>query len=136
MQKIGDHNAAGYEYLQKNSQIVYDTLIEYGYNFYISGLDALVGELLHIQERYPSILVIEVSGISEMQEVLSEKDLIVLTEKDRNVIDNISLKSKIDIIILKGKDFSLSVDHIAQKEKGFIDLYYAVTRMDYGISVP
>ena len=24
----------------------------------------------------------------------------------------------------------------AQKEKGFIDLYYAVTRMEYGVSVP
>jgi len=38
--------------------------------------------------------------------------------------------------MLKGKNFSLGVDHIAQKEKGFVDLYYAVTRMDYGVSVP
>jgi hypothetical protein len=76
------------------------------------------------------------AGIAEMQEILSQKDLIVVTEKDRNIIENSTIKSKIDVIILKGKDFSLSFEHIAQKEKGFVDLYYAVTRMDYGVSIP
>lgn len=46
------------------------------------------------------------------------------------------MKSKIDVIIFKGKKFSLSTGHVAQKEKGFVDLYYAITRMEYGISIP
>ena len=134
--KVGEHNAAGYDYLQKKSQVVYDIIIDYGYNFYITGLDSLIGEILHMPEKYPVLLVVEESGIKEIQEILSEKELIVLTEKDRNIIENTILKNKIDIIILKGKDFLLSADHVAQKEKGFVDLYYAVTRMEYGISIP
>lgn len=30
----------------------------------------------------------------------------------------------------------MATDNISQKEKGFIDLYYVVTRMEYGVSVP
>lgn len=134
--KMNEHNAAGYDYLQKKSQRVYDIVIDYGYNFYITGLDSLTGEVLHIPEKYPVLLVIEEAGIKEIQETLSGRELIVLTEKERNIMENTTIRNKIDIIILKGKDFSLSVDHIAQKEKGFVDLYYAVTRMEYGVSIP
>jgi len=134
--KIDENNAAGYDYLQKKSQMVYDIVIDYGYNFYITGLDSLIGEMLHMPEKYPVLLVIEEAGITEIQDILSEKELIVLTEKDRNIIEKTTIKNKIDVIILKGKDFSLSVEHVAQKEKGFVDLYYAVTRMEYGVSIP
>ena len=134
--EISENNPAGYVYLQKKSQLVYDVVIDYGYDFYITGLDSLTGELLHMPEKYPVLLVTADAGITEMQEILSQKDLIVVTEKDRNIIENSTIKSKIDVIILKGKDFSLSFEHVAQKEKGFIDLYYAVTRMDYGVSIP
>ncbi len=135
MSKMREHNALGYDYLQKKSQMVYDILIEYGYNFYITGLDALIGELLHIPEKYPVLLVVEESGIKEIREVLSEKGLIVITEKNRDIIKDSILKNKMDVIILQGKDFSLATNHIAQKEKAFIDLYYATTRMEYGISI-
>jgi len=54
-----EHNAAGYDYLQNKSKKVYDTLMEYCYDFYISGLDSLVGEILHLPEQYPVILVVE-----------------------------------------------------------------------------
>jgi hypothetical protein len=134
--KIDEHNAAGYDYLQKKSQMVYDVVIDYGYNFYVTGLDSLIGEILHMPEKYPTLLVVEAAGIKEIQEILSEKGFIVLTERERNIIEKTTVKNKIDIILLKGKDFSLSVDHVAQKEKGFVDLYYAVTRMEYGISIP
>lgn len=134
--KVDEHYAAGYDYLQKKSQIVYDIVIDYGYNFYITGLDSLIGEILHMPEKYPVLLVIEEAGVKEIQEILSEKELIVLTEKDQDIIKKTTIKNKIDIIILKGKDFLLSVNHVAQKEKGFVDLYYAVTRMEYGVSIP
>src|SRR5690554_227262 len=42
LNKMDDNNAAGYDYLQKKSQIVYDIVIDYGYNFYITGLDSLI----------------------------------------------------------------------------------------------
>ena len=130
-----ENNAAGYDYLQKKSQQVYNSAIDYGYDFYLSGLDSLIGEMLHIPEQYPVLLVVEQEGINELQHILSENDLLVLTEKDRGIIGESSVRDKTDVFIMKGKDFSLSTDHIAQKEKGFIDLYYAVTRMEYGVSV-
>jgi len=135
LKKMNEHNAAGYDYLQKSSQQIYDIVINYGYNFYITGLDSLVGEMLHVPEKYPVLLVTEDSWIKEVQKILSENELFILTEKDRSIFENDIFKNKIDVIILGGKDFTLSSDHIAQKEKGFIDLYYAVTRMDYGISI-
>lgn len=131
----GANISAGYEYLQRKSQEVYDSLSEYGYEFYISGLDSLVGEILHLPEEYPVIIVAEADGIKEIQEILYEKDMIVFTEKDLDILEKTILWNKMDAIILKGKEFSLAVDNISLKEKGFIDLYYAVTRMEYQFSV-
>jgi len=133
--KMEEHNPVGYNYLQKKSQMVYDTVIDYGYDFYITGVDSLIGEMLHVPERYTVLLVIERAGISEIQEILSEKGFIVLTEKDQNIMEKATIKNKVDVIIFRGKDFSLSVEHVAHKEKGFVDLYYAVTRMEYGVSI-
>jgi hypothetical protein len=137
MQRNNKNNLpAGYEYLQKKSKTIYDILVDYGYDFYITGIDALVGEMLHMPENYTVLVVIEEPGIKVIQDVLNEKDMIVLTEKNRDLLDNSILKNKVDAILLKGKNFSLAKDHISQKEKGFIDLYYAVTRMAYGVSIP
>ena len=134
--KNEEHLSAGYDYLQRKSKEVYDILVAYGYDFYITGMDSLVGEILHIPENYPVLVVVEESGIKEIQDVLHEKDLIVLTEKDRAILEKSILRNKVDVILLRGKDFSLATDNVSQKEKGFIDLYYAVTRMEYGVSVP
>lgn len=133
---IEDNVAAGYEYLQRKSKEIYDILTGYGYDFYITGMDSLVGEILHMPENYPVLVVIEESGMKEIQEVLNESDMIALTEKDRDLLEKTILRNKVDVILLKGKDFSLATDNVSQKEKGFVDLYYAVTRMEYGVSVP
>ena len=136
LDKIDRSNTAGFDYMQKASQAVFDIVIDYGYEFYITGLDSLVGEMLHVPENYPVLLVVEDSGVSEIQDALSDKGFLVITERERNLIGVAAIKKKTDVFILKGKNFSFSVDHIAQKEKGFVDLYFAVTRMEYGVSVP
>jgi len=41
----------------------------------------------------------------------------------------------VQVILLKGKSFSFAMDNIANKEKAFVDLFYAVTRLDYALSV-
>lgn len=131
-----EHNAAGYEYLQKKSKDIYDVVSEYGYKFYITGLDALVGEILHVPEQFMVLLVIEEAGMVELREVLSDKGYFVIQENEKNLIQQSVFKSKIDIVILKGKNFELASDRIAIKEKGFVDLYFAATRLDYGVSIP
>lgn len=130
------HYGPGYDYLQSISRKVYDIAVDYGYDFYITGIDSLIGDLLHIPEKYPVLIVIEDNGVKDIQDALVMNDLLVLTEKEQRTIGQSAMISKIDVFILKGRDFSLAVDHIAQKEKGFVDLYYAVTRMEYGISIP
>lgn len=126
----------GYDYLQKQSQRIYDILIDYGYDFYITGLDALVGEVLHVPENYPALIIVNQTSMNAIQELLSEHGLIVLTEKDRIILEKSTIRKRTDAILFRGRDFSLSTDHISQKEKGFVDLYYAVTRMEYGVSIP
>lgn len=127
--------ALGYDYLQNQSKEIYDIASEFGYNFYITGLDALTGELVHIPERYVTLLVIEKAGMEEIQEVLNNKGYFAILENDRETVNKKLLQNKIDVIILSGKNFELEKDRIAIKEKGFIDLYFAVTRLDYAISI-
>lgn len=131
-----EHRAIGYDYLQNKSKWVYDTLMDYGYSFYISGLDSLIGELLHIPEQYPVILIVENDWVEDIKEILSNNNLFIVSEKDKRLLDDESIRKKIDVIILRGKDFSLALDNIADKEKGFVDLYFVVTRFEYGISIP
>jgi len=135
LKHMDDHLAAGYEYMQKKGQDVYDIAIEYGYEFYISGLDALVGEVLHVPEQYPVILVIEEEGINDISDVLNAKDFLAVKAREKELLSNLSLKAKVDVILFQCKDFTLSNEGIAIKEKAFVDLYYAVTRLDYGISI-
>jgi len=129
-------NATDYEYLQIKSKEIYRLLSGYGYKYYISGLDALVGELLHIPEQFTVILVGEEDAINEIQEIVEDEGYIVIRENQQDFLFLNSLKSKIDVILLKGNNFKLSVQGIAIKEKAFVDLYYAVTRLEYAISIP
>ena len=135
VKKEKEENSTGYEYLQKKSKQVYDIIAQYDYKFYITGLDALTGEVLHEPAPFTVLLVMEEAGINEMQELLSDTGYFVIQENERNLFQQNALKNKIDIVILKGKNFELAVEGIAIKEKGFIDLYFAVTRIEYGVSI-
>jgi len=135
LRNMDEHLAAGYEYMQKKGQDVYDIVMEYGYEFYVSGLDALVGEVLHVPEQYPIILEIEGEGINEISDVLNSKEFLAVKAREKELLSNLSLKAKVDVILIQSKNFTLSNGGIAIKEKAFVDLYYAVTRLNYGISI-
>ncbi len=125
----------GYDYLNFKSRDIYEEAQNYGFHFYISGIDGLSGELLHMPEDFPTIVVTEKDGIQQFLNVFSQKGLLVIEEKNNRIIKNNYLNRNIDIILLRGKNFSLSTDNIADKEKSFVDLYYAVTRLEYPLSV-
>lgn len=135
LSNMDEHLAVGYEYMQKKAQEIYDIVMEYGYEFYVSGLDALVGEVLHVPEQYPVILEIEEDGINEISEVLNAKEFLAVKASEKELLLNLTLKSKVDVILIPSKNFTLSHENIAIKEKAFVDLYYAVTRVNYGISI-
>ena len=60
----------------------------------------------------------------------------LLTEKNRAALKDKIIRKKADVFMIKGKDFSLAINGMAIKEKGFVDLYYAMTRFEYIVSVP
>ena len=126
----------GYDYLQKKSKLMYDVLIEYGYNFYISGLDSLVGEIPHLPERFTTLIVVEKSERKDIKGIFSDNDFFIVDESERILINDENVNYRIDGILLNGKNYDLAFENIALKEKGFVDLYYAVTRLNYGLSVP
>lgn len=127
-----DNVSADYEYLQRKSKEIYDILTEYGYDFYITGMDSLIGEILHMPENYPVLIIVEESGIKEIQEVLHEKDMIVLTEKDRDITEKTILKNKVDVILLKGKKLG---DKIILKGGAATQLYVPVTSQRTSIDI-
>ena len=131
-----EHIALGYEYLQKTSKAIFDIAVNYGYKFYITGLDALTGEILHVPEQFPVLLVAEEMAFDDLLEAFSDKGYLVLTEKNRAALKDKTIRKKADVFMIKGKDFSLAINGMASKEKGFVDLYYAMTRFEYIVSVP
>lgn len=131
-----EHTAPGYDYLQKTSKAVFDIAVNYGYKFYITGLDVLTGEMLHVPEQFPVLLVAEEIAFDDLTEAFSNKGYLVLTEKNRAALKDKTIRKKADVFMIRGKDFSLAINGMAIKEKGFVDLYYAVTRFEYIVSVP
>lgn len=129
-----EHIALGYDYLQKTSKAIFDIAVNYGYKFYISGLDALIGEILHVPEQFPVLLVAEEMAFDDLIEAFSDKKYLVLTEKNRAALKDKTIRKKADVFMIKGKDFSLAINGMAIKEKGFVDLYYAMTRFEYVVS--
>lgn len=136
LDRVEKHSAAGYNYFQKVSREIYEKAMEFGYDFYITGMDALVGEIHHIPEQFPTLMVVEKKGLDEIKEALNKKGYFVLSEQEEHYLQNETLGNKVQVILLKGKDFSFAIDNIANKEKAFVDLYYAVTRLGYALSVP
>ena len=136
LQSLARNSAAGYGYMQKETQEIYDIVAGYPFEFYVTGMDALVGELPHVPERHPALLVVEEGGMKDILDALGGRGFIALTEKDRRLLEGSGLKDRAEAIVMKGKDFGLSAENIAHKEQGFVDLYYAVTRMGYGVSIP
>ncbi len=128
-------SSSEYAYLSNRAREVYKILQNYGYQYYISGLDGLSEDLLHLPENFPVIAVIEKAGIRELQEELISHQLTVMTIKDYSSKFDRIFSSNFDVILLEGKNFNLAKQGIAVKEKAFIDLYYAVTRMNYSFSV-
>lgn len=127
--------ALGFEYISERGKKIYELLQELGYEYYISGIDALSGELLHMPETYPIIVIVEEDGINEVKEYLEDDSYTVLTEQNKEIMKEQFLKKHTGVIVLSGRNFDLSYEGVAKKEKAFVDLYYAVTRLDYTFSV-
>lgn len=106
-----------------------------GYDFYLTGLDCLNGLGFTVSGIYPVIICTRKHLMKDLQlELMREFDL-AITEDELSMLDMDSIRSRIQFVILSSEDFKLQKSHFAVREKAFVDLYYAVTRIDYPVPV-
>ena len=117
------------------SRNVYECLLNSGYDFYLSGLDCLNGLAFKVDGQYPVILCVKKECLKDVQLLLMREFDLAITEEEKDLLSEESLKRRIQFVVLKGNDFTLQKEHFAYKEKSFVDLYYAVTRLDYPLDV-
>lgn len=121
--------------LGERSMRAFEALDDTGYDFYLSGLDALNGVGFTASGDYPTIVCAAKHRVKDVQLELMRLFDFAVTEDEYENINDKALKDKIQFVILSTDAMELSNEHFALIEKAFVDLYYAVTRMDYPISV-
>ena len=119
------------------SHKVKSILEESGILFFISGLDILVGYMIHVPEKYPVLAFIEQPSIEDAQEFLIRQKIDSIISPKINEFEKFrNLPSLGEIVILrKTKEFNYSYEGLAEPEKAFVDLYYEVTRASYPLSL-
>ncbi len=128
-----------FEYFSTKSKKIYDVLSDYSYDFYISGIDGLISDMLHMPEAYPTVVVTTLENEYEILNTLDELGFNVISERqiNRSTVKSdymYMVSKKADVYILVNKNLELSVDGIAQKEKAIVDLYYLITRYEFMFS--
>ena len=117
------------------SKAAFGCLKDSGYDFYLSGLDCMNGIGFRVDGSYPVILCTRKSSLKDVQLLLMREFDLAITEEENNILGMGKLKSRIQFVILSSSNFALQSDGFAFPEKAFVDLYYAVTRMEYPIPV-
>ena len=125
-------------FLSHSAEYVKDFLDETGFDYYISGLDILSKYMQHVPEQYPVIVFIEKIAKEEIYENLIVKGIEVIepTQIKKRYEDAIfSGNNSIQVVLYPTENFSYSENGIATIEKAFIDLYFAVSRNGYPLSL-
>ncbi len=126
-----EHDNAGYlEHMQKDSREIYDRMTDSGMEFYLSGWDGLMTAEDEPPAEYPVILVTEGGNVFEVIQFLSERGYRVYHNDKEKVLDGDGPDGK-KVLLMRGTNMGFGEFGIACPEKGFADLYYAVTRMGY-----
>ncbi len=115
-----------------------DKLIESGFDFFISGLDVLSAYMHHIPEQYPIILFADKASIEEITKVCKKNNYMVTYQKQFKEQYKTNIYSGIKetlVLVYLTENFEFAKNGIASLEKAFIDLYYAITRNDYPVSL-
>ena len=123
------------ENIPQLSKAVYECLLDSGYDFYLSGLDCLNGLAFKVDGQYPVIVCVKKEYLKDIQLLLMREFDLAITEDEKDLLAEEGLKRRIQFVVLKSSDFTLQKEHFAFKEKAFVDLYYAVTRLEYPLDI-
>lgn len=92
----------------------------------------------HVPEQYPVIVFIEKEAKEEISDNLTFKgiDVIEPTKIKKMYEDAVySGNDSMQVILYSTENFSCSEDGLATIEKAFIDLYFAISRNGYPLSL-
>ncbi len=124
-----------FENISSYGKKVYDFLSSTGFDFYFSGMDCLNGLGVWTQGTLPLIICTKKTDVKDVQLELMRQFDLPLIESETAMLADENIKSLIKIVILSSNDFTLQKGHFAVVEKAFVDLYFAVTRLEYPIPV-
>lgn len=117
------------------SKTVYECLVQSGYDFYLSGLDCMNGLGFKVDGQYPVIICVRKDSLKDIQLLLMREFDLAITEEEKDLLSDENLRRRIQFVVLRSNDFTLQKEHFAFKEKAFVDLYYAVTRLEYPLDI-
>lgn len=124
-------------YLSGIAKKVGDILDTEGYDYYFSGIDVVIKFMQHIPEEYPIMLFVEKSSETDIIQLLKENEItLVKTNAVKNFdYDYIYTIMRPNVIIYLTDNFDYANNNVALTEKAFIDLFYAITRNSYPMSL-
>ena len=117
------------------SRKAHESLAESGFDFYLSGLDCMNGLGFKVDGSYPVIVCTRPHLVKDVQLYLMREFDLAITENEFNLLDDPNVRSRIQFVVLSSSDFALQKEGFAYAEKAFVDLYYAVTRLEYPLPV-
>lgn len=112
-------------------------LQESGFRYYISGIDVLQKYMQHIPDAYPIMLYVDKYSRDEIEDLLLEQNITVVSAKqlsNENTISNLSRLSSV-VLIYETQNFKFSHNGYATIEKAYVDLYFEITRRGYLLSL-
>lgn len=124
--------------LSSSAEYVRDFLDETGFHYYISGLDILAKYMQHVPEQYPVIVFIEKEAKKEIYDSLMFKGIAVLEPLQlKKMYENsiFSGNNSMQVVLYATDNFTYSEEGLATVEKAFVDLYFAISRNNYPLSL-
>ena len=123
--------------LSTDAERIDEILAEEGFEYYISGADILSKYMHHVPEHYPVILFVEKAARDGVSDILRRNGIAVTDASDfeRQYQNLAYFKSGVIAVLYLTDNFDYALKGLATKEKAFVDLFYAISRNGYPISL-
>ena len=124
--------------LSPQAEQIVSILDEVGFEYYISGTDVVIRYMQHIPEQFPVIVIVEKDAKDAMIYDLRKNNIVVMEPTELKETYEKLVFSRNDVVsavVYVSNNSDYNDRGIATPEKAFLDLYYAVTRNGYPISV-
>ncbi len=124
-------------YLSETAKKVGVLLDAEGYNYFFSGIDVVIKFMQHVPEEYPIMLFAEKNSEMDIIRLLKDKEITAIKASSVKDIDEeyVYTIMRPNVILYLTDNFDYANSNIALTEKAFIDLFYAITRTAYPMSL-